>query len=60
MTGPERPVAQFSGRLGIDPVDNRRDIPAFLDALNDARFDRQVPPRVPSGLPVGGAIAPPR
>ncbi len=29
---------------------------AFLDALNDADFDREIPAVVPSGLPVGGNI----
>ena len=29
---------------------------AFLDALNDADFDREIPTSVPSGLPVGGNI----
>ena len=32
------------------------DIIAFMDALNDDNFDRTVPDRVPSGLPVGGLI----
>jgi len=31
-------------------------IEAFLNALNDADFDRSRPERVPSGLPVGGNI----
>lgn len=29
---------------------------AFLDALNDDGFDKKIPERVPSGLPVGGNI----
>lgn len=29
---------------------------AFLDALNDDDFDKRIPERVPSGLPVGGNI----
>jgi cytochrome c peroxidase len=29
---------------------------AFLEALSDDGFDRVVPARVPSGLPVGGRI----
>lgn len=29
---------------------------AFLDALNDDDFDKNIPERVPSGLPVGGNI----
>ena len=32
------------------------DLLAFLDALNDDGFDRTLPARVPSGLPVGGNI----
>lgn len=35
---------------------SRRDIVAFLEALSDDDFDRKVPERVPSGLPVGGRI----
>lgn len=31
-------------------------IEAFLNALNDDNFDRKIPTRVPSGLPVGGNI----
>jgi cytochrome c peroxidase len=33
------------------------DIIAFLRALDDPKFDRTVPERVPSGLAVGGRIA---
>ncbi|MBC7891796.1 MAG: hypothetical protein H7Y12_06250 [Sphingobacteriaceae bacterium] len=29
---------------------------AFLDALNDDAFDKEIPERVPSGLAVGGNI----
>lgn len=36
----------------------QRDIVAFLQALDDPDFDRTIPARVPSGLPVGGRIAP--
>lgn len=32
------------------------DLLDFLDALNDPTFDRTIPGRVPSGLPVGGRI----
>jgi len=39
---------------GVDEADE--DLIAFLDALNDGSFDRTIPPRVPSGLPVGGKI----
>jgi cytochrome c peroxidase len=43
------------------PVDNMseremRDITAFLTSLSDPNFDRTIPTRVPSGLPVGGFI----
>ena len=41
-----------------DPSADWSAIPAFLDALNDPDFDRTRPERVPSGLPVGGAIGP--
>ena len=34
----------------------QRQIVEFLRALNDPSFDRTIPPRVPSGLPVGGKI----
>ena len=33
-----------------------RDIIAFLEALTDEGFDKVIPARVPSGLPVGGLI----
>lgn len=36
----------------------QRDLIAFLGALNDPAFDRAVPDRVPSGLPVGGRLQP--
>ena len=35
---------------------DRRDIVAFLEALSDEDFDRAIPDKVPSGLPVGGRI----
>ena len=35
----------------------QRDLIAFLRALDDPDFDRTVPERVPSGLPVGGRLA---
>jgi cytochrome c peroxidase len=52
------------GRNQIDPLARQlnmggrgqRDLLAFLRALDDPNFDRTVPPRVPSGLPVGGRI----
>jgi len=34
----------------------QRDLVAFLEALNDPNFDRTIPERVPSRLPVGGRI----
>jgi cytochrome c peroxidase len=34
----------------------QRDLIAFLDSLNDPDFDRVIPERVPSGLPVGGKL----
>jgi cytochrome c peroxidase len=33
-----------------------QDLIAFLRALDDPNFDRTVPQRVPSGLPVGGRL----
>lgn len=35
----------------------QRDLLAFLGALDDPDFDRTIPARVPSGLPVGGRVA---
>lgn len=32
------------------------DVARFLEALSDGSFDDRIPERVPSGLPVGGAI----
>ena len=32
------------------------DLVEFLRALSDDSFDRKIPERVPSGLPVGGRI----
>jgi cytochrome c peroxidase len=32
------------------------DLIEFLIALSDGSFDRTIPERVPSGLPVGGNI----
>ena len=34
----------------------QQDLMAFLRALDDPNFDRTVPDRVPSGLPVGGRL----
>ncbi len=63
--GPGNVNPQLS-RDQIDPLARRlnmpgrgeRDLIAFLRALDDPDFDRTVPPRVPSGLPVGGRLQP--
>ena len=34
----------------------QRDLVVFLRALDDPQFDRTIPARVPSGLPVGGQL----
>jgi cytochrome c peroxidase len=34
----------------------QRDLIAFLEAPNDPNFDRTIPERVPSGLPVGRTL----
>lgn len=39
---------------GVDEDDEN--LIAFLEALSDPNFDRTIPPRVPSGLAVGGRI----
>lgn len=52
-----------SGHLALDPLlkklnvnpDEFAAIEAFLDALNDDSYDRSIPERVPSGLPVPGS-----
>jgi cytochrome c peroxidase len=54
------------GRDQIDPLARalnmrgrgQREIIAFLRALDDPGFDRTIPARVPSGLPVGGRLQP--
>jgi cytochrome c peroxidase len=49
-------------RAQLDPllrrvnVNGQRELVAFLNALNDANFDRTIPARVPSGLAPGGRI----
>ncbi|HKT81953.1 MAG TPA: cytochrome c peroxidase [Vicinamibacterales bacterium] len=52
-------------RAQIDPLARQlnmrggrgqRDVIAFLRALTDPHFDRTIPDRVPSGLPVGGRL----
>jgi cytochrome c peroxidase len=37
-------------------VKDMRPIISFLNTLNDTEFDREIPPSVPSGLPVAGNI----
>ena len=52
-------VARLSGSFRrVDNMSERemRDIIAFLESLTDTNFDRAIPSRVPSGLPVGGFI----
>ena len=58
---PENPNV---GRREVDPLARQLDDPddeagaiiAFLEALNDDTFDKTIPPRVPSGLNLGGRI----
>jgi cytochrome c peroxidase len=55
---------QYVGRDQLDPLlrrlrgvdDDDEDLLAFLRALSDDSFDRTIPARVPSSLPVGGRI----
>ena len=55
---------QYVDREQLDPLLRRLrgvdeddpDLVAFLRALSDETFDRAIPARVPSGLPVGGRI----
>jgi cytochrome c peroxidase len=52
-------TARIAGEFRrVDDMSEREmeDIIAFLQSLTDSRFDRTVPPRVPSGLPPGGLI----
>ncbi len=42
--------------IGTLPDDAVNALVAFLRTMDDNRFDRTIPDRVPSGLPVGGAI----
>ena len=52
------------GREELDPLlrqlrgvdEDDVDLIAFLEALSDPGFDKSIPPRVPSGLAVGGRI----
>ena len=54
----------YVGREQLDPLlrrlrgvdDDDEDLLAFLRALSDEGFDKTIPARVPSGLPVGGRI----
>ena len=55
-------LATLSGQFRrVDDMSDQEmaDIIAFLGALTDEDFDRTIPARVPSGLPVGGAIGRP-
>lgn len=51
-------VTQLDPLLGQMQLQNNQidDIIAFIGALDDNSFDRTIPSRVPSGLPVGGDI----
>ncbi len=53
--GPPRVDGRFRRVRDMSEGDVQ-DIIAFLDALTDDDFDREVPAQVPSGLPVGGRI----
>ncbi|MGB0866226.1 MAG: cytochrome-c peroxidase [Granulosicoccaceae bacterium] len=55
---PQNALDPLGTGLPGDVDDAAGDIVAFLGALDDANFDRDIPDRVPSGLPVGGAIRP--
>ena len=48
---PAQPLDPLLRKLNVNP-DDFAAIEAFLDALNDDRYDRSVPASVPSGLPV--------
>jgi len=57
--GGDQAQARLDGRfVRVDDMSDaeKRDIVAFLEALSDEGFDRTIPARVPSGLPVGGLI----
>ena len=64
--GAARGVNANVSRDQIDPLARQlnmrgrgqQDLIAFLRALDDPHFDRTVPERVPSGLPVGGRLQP--
>ena len=55
----ERTTPRVDRRFrGVDDMSERdmQEIIAFMEALTDEDFDRVIPERVPSGLPVGGLI----
>ncbi|HJO37471.1 MAG: cytochrome c peroxidase [Vicinamibacterales bacterium] len=55
----DRTTPRVDGRFrGIDEMSegDMQDIVAFMEALTDEEFDRAIPARVPSGLPVCGRI----
>ena len=64
--GGARGVNANVSRDQIDPLARQlnmrargqQDLIAFLRALDDPDFDRTVPERVPSGLPIGGRLKP--
>jgi cytochrome c peroxidase len=54
-----RRIARISGQFRrVDDMSDREmeDIVAFLESLTDTNFDREIPAKVPSGLPPGGNI----
>jgi cytochrome c peroxidase len=53
--GPARLDRRFV-RVDDMSENEMREIVAFLESLSDTGFDRTIPARVPSGLPVGGLI----
>ncbi len=56
LRNPNVAASQLDPLLRQVNVNGQRELRAFLDALNDGSFDRTIPDRVPSGLPVGGRI----
>ena len=55
----DRRTPRVDGRFRrLDDLSERemQDIIAFMEALTDEDFDKAIPARVPSGLPVGGLI----
>ncbi len=55
---PNDPYEELDQRLReLQNVDEEDvDLIEFIYALSDGSFDRTIPERVPSGLPVGGSI----